>query len=256
MADIDPNLAIALALEEIAASLKEIALSAIPKSTQPLGFQADAGRPEFIFANLVKGNGDGWYRLLENNQQETMPPAFWGLVKDLRFVQRERRGEDVTKLDLVMEGEDGKTYIFESGAQSFFSRSLLTALSLCPVADLQQPIRLFSYVSELQTGDKTLNVSITSQSGKLQASWKADDDWRAIATEAKTRVYKALGKEAPAPEPTTQPAAPPPTRNSPPAGNPPGGARDRIAQRANAKPVAAKVTDSRAATDWDEEIPF
>jgi hypothetical protein len=255
MADIDPNLAIALALEEIAASLKAIALSTIPKSTQPLGFQADGGRATYIFCNLTGGNGDGWYRLLEDNRRETMPPAFWGLVKDLRFTNKERNGEETAKFELVMEAEDGNVYVFESGAETFFTRAVLTALSLCPVADLRQPIRLFSYIAELNTKKKTLSVSITTQSGKLNASWKADDDWRAIATAAKYNVYKALGKEAPATEPTTQPAAPPPP-SRPPAGNLPGGSRDRVLQRAKAKPVAAGVTDPGAATDWDTEPPF
>jgi hypothetical protein len=254
MADIDPNLAIALALEEIAASLKAIALSTVPKSTQALGFQADGGRATYIFCNLTGGNGDGWYRLLEDNRRETMPPAFWGLVKDLRFTNKERNGEETAKFELVMEAEDGNVYVFEAGAETFFARSVLTALSLCPIADLRQPIRLFSYVAELNTKKKTLSVSLTSQSGKLNASWKKGDNWRAIATAAKFNVYKALGKEAPAPEPTTQPATPPPPTR-PPAGNPPGGARERIAQRASVRPVAAGAA-SQAATDWDEEIPF
>jgi hypothetical protein len=255
MADnVDTNLAIALALEEIAASLKAIALSTVPKSThQALGFLADDARPTYIYCNLT-GGGDRWYRLTEDNQRENMPSAFLGLVKDLRFVSRERSGEETAKFELHMEDKDGNAYVFEAGAETFFARSVLTALSLCPVADLRQPIRLFSFVSDLNNKKKTLNVSLTSQSGKLNASWKKDDNWRAIATAAKFNVYKALGKEAPAPEPTTHPATPPPPTR-PPAGNPPGGARDRIAQRASVRPVAAGV-DSRAATDWDEEIPF
>jgi hypothetical protein len=255
MADIDPNLAIALALEEIAASLKAIALASAPKSThQALGFLADDARPTYIYCNLT-GGGDRWYRLTEDNQRENMPSAFLGLVKDLRFVRRERNGEETAKFELHMEDKDGNAYVFEAGAETFFTRSVLTALSLCPVADLREPIRLFSFVSDLSTKKKTLNVSLTSQSGKLNASWKKDDNWYAIAAQAKSNVYKALGKEAPAPEPTTQPATPPPPTR-PPAGNPPGGSRDRVLQRAKAKPVAAGVTDPGAATDWDTEPPL
>jgi hypothetical protein len=183
-------------LASIAASLEAIAFrlqaSAVP--TQALGF-VEEPRTEYIYCNVTKGDGKGWYRLVDN-QAQSLPPTFWGTVQDITFPVVQRRGQDVAKFNLHMRGDNGRAIVFECGAERFFARAVMVALSRCNPAALRQPIKIFSYVTELQTGDKTLSAALYTADGtKLDASWKKTHDWAAIARRAKDAIYLARGVE-------------------------------------------------------------
>lgn len=167
---------------------------------QPLGF-IQVGAPVVVFCNLTKGNGDGWYRLNEAGMAVTLPPTFWGRVDDLRFFTTETRSRNSAKLRLHMKGAGGQLYYFESGNSAYFARTVMAALSKADVAQLQQAICIKSWIKEIEqgqnAGDKTLAVSLSLADGtRLDCGWKGDDDWRAIAAQAKHHVYLATGKEA------------------------------------------------------------
>lgn len=182
-------------LASIAASLEAIAQGLQAQATAPheLGFIEEA-RTDYIYCNITKGNGEGWYRLVDS-QAQTLPATFWGHVQDISFPTKQRRGQDVVKFNLHMRG-DRQAVVFESGIDAFFARAVMAALSRCSPAALKQPIKIFSYVTELQTGDKTLSAALYTADGtKLDASWKASFDWGAIARRAKDTIYQARGVE-------------------------------------------------------------
>lgn len=84
-------------LTEIAASLAQIAqaMQSQNRPVQPLGFIQN--QVETVYVNLVAGNKDGWYRLVDDvidgraiRRAETLPPEFWGYIIDIKFPKKER----------------------------------------------------------------------------------------------------------------------------------------------------------------------
>lgn len=170
-------------LDRIATALERLSA---PK--QRLGF---FNYSQKIYANITKGNGDGWY-CLEGERAITQPPIFRGYLVDMGFPTVARRGQEVRKLHLVMRAGD-RTVTFESGYDCFFAKSVLAALATTDPAVLAQPMQLSTFVKQLRTGDQTLAVSLRDAAGKpLACDWKNDDDWRAIAIVAMAKVEAAV----------------------------------------------------------------
>lgn len=143
-----------------------------------------------IFCNITKGNGDGWYSL-QDGAATTHLPVFRGKVLNISFPMVGRRGQDVRKFHLVMRA-NGQVITFESGHNCFFSKSILAAFAAVPSEVLMERIQLATYVKELETGNKTLAVSLRASDGtKLSSEWKNEDDWKAIAAVAIANVNEA-----------------------------------------------------------------
>ncbi|NJM99197.1 MAG: hypothetical protein HC800_20510 [Phormidesmis sp. RL_2_1] len=144
-----------------------------------------------IYCNVAKGNGDGWYSLVDNVAM-TQKPVFRGELVSIGFPTLARRGQDVRKFHLVMSA-DGSTVTFESGHDCFFSKTLLAAFALSSPETLSKPIQMTTYIKTLNTGDQTLAVSLRDHSGnRLQSDWTNDDDWKAIAMAAICNVNDAV----------------------------------------------------------------
>jgi hypothetical protein len=144
-----------------------------------------------VYANVAKGNGDGWYSLIDD-VATTQKPVFCGEIVSIGFPTAQRRGQDVRKFHLVMRA-DNKIVTFESGHDCFFSKTILAAFSMTSVEILAAPIQLATYVKTLNTGDKTLAVSLSDSSGiRLSCDWQSEDDWKAIAMAAMCNVNDAV----------------------------------------------------------------
>lgn len=144
-----------------------------------------------VFANVTKGKGDGWYTL-QDDVATTQPPIFRGRILNIRFPKVERRGKEVCKFHLVMQAA-GRTVTFESGHSCFFSKTVLSALALATPEVLAQPIQLATFIKVLNTGDKTLAVSLRDSLGnRLSCDWTNTDDWKSIATVAIANVEAAV----------------------------------------------------------------
>ena len=144
-----------------------------------------------VFANIVQGNGDGWYTLTDG-VATTLKPVVRGRVAALRFPTVERRNQEVRKFHLLLSVDD-EVVTFESGYSCFFSKSVLAALAATPPEVLTAPIQIASYPKRLNTGDTTLAVSIRDSNGnQLPCEWTNDDDWRAISRTAIANVNAAV----------------------------------------------------------------
>lgn len=144
-----------------------------------------------VYCNLTKGNGDGWYSLAAD-VATTQKPVFRGEIVSMGFPTLKRRGQDVRKFHLVMRAEDS-TVTFESGHDCFFSKTLLAAMALSSPDVLAHPIQLATYIKQLNTGDKTLAVSLRDVSGnRLACDWTNEDDWKAISMAAMCNVNDAI----------------------------------------------------------------
>lgn len=176
-------------MNTVADFLKRIAI-ALEARTQPAPQEGffDYGRK--IFANVVQGNGDGWYTL-HDGVATTLKPIVRGCVVALRFPTVERRNQEVCKFHLLM-SVGNEVVTFESGYSCFFSKSILAALAAVPPEVLASPIQIASYPKQLNTGDTTLAVSIRDSDGnQLPSEWTNDDDWRAISRAAIANVNAA-----------------------------------------------------------------
>lgn len=144
-----------------------------------------------VYCNITKGNGDGWYSL-QGDIAITQRPVFRGELVSIGFPTVERRGQEVRKFHLVMQADDG-TVTFESGHDCFFSKTILAALALSSADVLSRPLQLATYSKQLNTGDKTLAVSLRDHRGnRLSCDWTNDDDWKAISMAAMCNVSDAV----------------------------------------------------------------
>ena len=171
-------------LERIAVAQEAIANPAVQE-----GF-FDYGKK--VFCNVTKGNSDGWYSL-QDGIATTQPPVFRGKIVSISFPTVERNNKNVCKFHLVMQAS-GQTVVFESGYDCFFSKTILAAVAAASFEVLTEWIQLATYIKELETGNKTLAVSVRASDGtKLSSEWKNEDDWKAIAAVAIANVNGSNG---------------------------------------------------------------
>lgn len=73
------------------------------------------------------------------------------------------------------------------------SKTFLAAFALSSHEILSRPIQLAAYIKQLNTGDKTLSVSLRDSNGnRLPCDWTNDDDWKAISMAAICNVNDAV----------------------------------------------------------------
>ena len=143
-----------------------------------------------IYCNLTKGNGDGWYSL-DDKDATTLPPLFKGRILRIEFPTLKRNGKEVRKLHLLMKA-GSRVFKFESGYDSFFSKTVLAACAVASKEILSQPIQLATYAKQLNVGGHTLAVSLRDVDGtQMNCTWSNEDDWRAIAQAAILNVNEA-----------------------------------------------------------------
>jgi hypothetical protein len=244
-------------LRDIAASLKAIAASM--STDDGLGFQ----RQEVTVLYCNPGDDSkGWYTLTPpdgsgQRQRLHQPPSIKGCVKDLKFVTPEGRKRESTKLRFYLDCGCAGLFILEAGAETAFTRSLLSSLAAVEdVAKLQRPITIFSYVSDRDA----LFTSITLEDGtKPRMDWTSDSDWRAIATTAKSNIYQATGRELPQEQEPRSPVSPPPVRKRPgvtwspsPLSRQPEAQQTELNTPVAVAPVGGGVSDPT----WDDDPPL
>ncbi|MFK8186017.1 MAG: hypothetical protein AB8B99_21795 [Phormidesmis sp.] len=177
-------------LERIAIAQERIAI-AQERIAQIGGSEGFFNYGKKVYANLTKGNGDGWY-VLKDDIAETQPSICRGWLVGISFPKMERRRQEVRKFHLVM-NVAGETVTFESGYDCFFSKTILATFAIASPEVLARPIQLATYPKKLRTSDQTLAVSLRDSNGnKLPSEWSNDDDWSAIATAAIANVKAAV----------------------------------------------------------------
>jgi hypothetical protein len=177
-------------ITELIEPLKRIAI-ALESQNQLTVKQGFFDYDQTIYCNVAKGNGDGWYSLYDG-AAITQQPGFRGELVSIGFPTRERRGQEVRKFHLVMRANE-RIVTFESGHDCFFSKTVLSAFALSSPEVLARSVQLATYVKTLNTGDRTLAVSVRDSSGvRLSSDWTNDDDWKAIATAAMCNVNDAV----------------------------------------------------------------
>jgi hypothetical protein len=112
-------------LEKILQELQQLRADLIP-AKQSLGFGPAPKSEVWIFCNREKGGL--WYSLDSQGQAVNIEhPALTGYIRKLEFTKPVRRGEEIDKLNCIIEGD--KRYVLESGAAVQFSKGLLNAIA-------------------------------------------------------------------------------------------------------------------------------
>jgi hypothetical protein len=154
-----------------------------------LGF-GESPRPKYIYCN--RSQGGLWYSLADDANRTPQPiphPALTCLVDRLEFKQVERRGRETWKTHLHVRSD--RPYILESGYDSNFSRSLISALAVMTALQLQQPITIEAQAADTE---EVLFCRVYVNNELVFAPWDEQTDWRKIARRAIANVDGAMGR--------------------------------------------------------------
>lgn len=154
-----------------------------------LGF-GESPRPKYIYCN--RSQGGLWYSLADDANRTPQPiphSALTCLVDRLEFKQVERRGRETWKTHLHVRSD--RLYILESGYDSNFSRSLISALAVMTALQLQQPITIEAQAADTE---EVLFCRVYANSELVFAPWDEQTDWRKIARRAIANVDGAMGR--------------------------------------------------------------
>lgn len=155
---------------------------------QPLGF-SEAPRPRYIYCN--RSQNCLWYWLNEAREVVAIPQtALTGLVEKLEFKQVERRGKETWKMHLHVWAD--RRYILEAGYDSNFSKSLLSALSILPPPQLQQPLTIEVQAAE---SEEVLFCRVYANGELVFAPWDDSTSWKVVAKRAIANVEAAVAAQ-------------------------------------------------------------
>ncbi|WP_373524678.1 hypothetical protein [Nostoc sp.] len=148
-----------------------------------LGLHNEAGGCK-IYCN--RHNGFLWYTLNNSEPSAVAGTALTGYLKELRFENTERRNKETSKLLTTIQAD--RTYILESGADTNFSKCLLTAFASLTPEQLYSPVTL-----QPQPGkdESVLFCRVWVDSELIMASYNEETNWREISKQAKACVNAA-----------------------------------------------------------------
>lgn len=170
-------------MQDIAASLHRIA-DALAQREHPLGFGPSPGR-KFVFVN--RRQGYNWYHL--GHDGSPMPitePAISGYVCGLELSQVQRNGQEVAKLRLHLRAD--QHYVLESGAQTVFSKGLVSALTRLTPDDLLEPLTIEPQAAE---NGEVLFARVYRHGEPIYAPWEDDTDFGRLTQQAMEIVAAA-----------------------------------------------------------------
>ena len=141
-----------------------------------LGLHSEAGSCK-IYCN--RQHGGLWYKL--NGEPSDVPQtALTGYLKELRFENTERRKKETCKLLITVQAD--RTYILESGYDTHFSKSLLTAIARLRPEQLYAPVTLQPQPGT--TDESVLFCRVWVGSELIKASYGEETDWKVTARQA------------------------------------------------------------------------
>lgn len=176
----DLTAVLATALAEQTALLERIA----SKLEQPrLGLHNGGGTLR-IYAN--RQHGSLWYRLNGDRPISIEETALTGFCTKIEFPRVERRGKEVHKLQITIEGD--RLYLVECGHDAHFAKGFLSAIALMTSHQLRQPITLCPSPGE---EDTVLFCRIYQFGQLIRAAYDNETDWRLTAKAAIAAVNGA-----------------------------------------------------------------
>lgn len=145
--------------------------------------------PIYLYVRSGEANGESylWYKF-DIDSQSTIPihqRGLAGYIKELRITQKEYKGKDNLKLDLVISADE--VYIIRTGIETNFAKTLL--LTLEKIQDFSAP-----YLIAVAEGKENVVFGRIYDSAKqrIKAEWNAQADWAGIIAKVQARLDNKL----------------------------------------------------------------
>lgn len=152
-----------------------------------LGLHDNAGTVK-IFCN--RSNGCNWYTFNNGTVNPVNSTALTGYLKNLEFQKCTRRDKETWKLLTTIQAD--RTYILESGYDSHFTKSLLSAIASLTPDQLLTPVTISPKPGD---DDVVLFARVWIGSEYIKGEYSQDSDFREIAKRAIACVKAANGQE-------------------------------------------------------------
>jgi hypothetical protein len=144
--------------------------------------------PQPIYLYVKKLEVDGriyaWYNC-EIEQDKKIPVsqrALTGYVLELRLTDKDFKGKDNLKLDIVVQADE--IYIVRSGIETNFAKSFLLAASL--VQDFTQPLIIVATPGDENSVFCNLYDALTKT--RIRREWNPNADWGAIIRDVQSKL--------------------------------------------------------------------
>ncbi len=177
-----------LALIEALTEQNQLLKQLLAATNKPrLGLHDDCGTVK-IYCN--RSNNCNWYRIINGEVSPVNSTALTGYLKDLRFEKCDRRGKEVWKLLTTIQAD--KTYVLESGYDSHFTKSLLSAIASLTPDQILNPVTISPRQGD---DDQVLFARVWIGSEYIKGQYSQDMDFREVAKRAIAVVKAANGEE-------------------------------------------------------------
>ncbi|WP_414756679.1 hypothetical protein [Anabaena sp. CCY 9910] len=132
-----------------------------------------------------------WYKYIINSKEKVPvhQRALTGYICELRLTEKDYRGQDKLKLDIVISADE--LYVIRSGINTNFAKSFLLAASL--VEDFSKPLTIV-----VNPGNETVvfcSLYDAQSKTKLRRDWDANADFAGIVQDIQSRLSFAIKYE-------------------------------------------------------------
>lgn len=142
--------------------------------------------PIYLYVRSGEANGESylWYKF-DIDSQTTIPVhqrGLTGYIKELRLTQKEYRGKDNIKLDLVISADE--VYVIRTGIETNFAKTLLLALE--KVESYSVP-----HIIAVVAGEENVvfcRVYDACSKHRIKAEWNAQADWAGIIAKVQAKL--------------------------------------------------------------------
>ncbi|QLE46507.1 hypothetical protein FD723_40560 (plasmid) [Nostoc sp. C052] len=163
--------------------------------------------PIHLYVRKKEDNGNDycWYYYDVEKQISTpeYQPALCGYLSNLRITNKDYKGKDTPKLDIVMECDD--TYIIRTGIETYFAKTFL--LAIAEVQDFSKPIIVYASLGKENV--VFCRICDAETKTKIKPEWNPEADWAAIIANVQFQLNQPQPQSTF--EVTTPPTLLPPT---------------------------------------------
>ncbi|BAY93765.1 MULTISPECIES: hypothetical protein [unclassified Tolypothrix] len=143
-------------------------------------------QPIYLYVKKLEVNGRiyTWYNC-EIEQDKKIPVsqrALTGYVLELRLTDKDFKGKDNLKLDIVVQADE--IYIVRSGIETNFAKSFLLAASV--VQDFTQPLIIVATPGDENSVFCNLYDALTKN--RIRREWNPNADWATIIRDVQSKL--------------------------------------------------------------------
>jgi hypothetical protein len=142
--------------------------------------------PIYLYVDKLSDEGGvyGWYNydFHQDKKVPVIPRALTGYLSELRLTDKDFKGKDNLKLDIVVLADE--VYIVRSGIETNFTKSFLLAASI--IEDFSKPLMIV-----VNPGDENVifcNLYDAETKAKIRHDWNPNTDWAEIIQDIQTKL--------------------------------------------------------------------